>query len=438
MASIRPRKDTGQLLIDFRYRGERCREQTLLPDTPVNRARLTKLAARIERAIRSGEFVYGDFFPGSPRAKDAEAATLPAAALPAATPPPSTLPTFESFADVWFAESEVRWRKPHRQTMRDTLDKRFNPTFGSKRLDEITRADVLGFRAEIAKRRGRGGQSLSAKRINKLMAQLKAILTEASERYGFESPARSVQALKQKRAEIFPFTLDEADRLIATAREDYRPYLTVRFLTGLRTGEANGLQWNDIDFEGGQIQVARSVSRSGDGELKSPTSHRFIPMVPPVRAALETQRARALPDCPWVFHTIHGHPIDAVNFTNRVWYPLLRHLELKARPPYQMRHTAATLMLASGENPEWVAKILGHSTTEMLFRVYSRFVPNLTRNDGRAFTGLLHARQTPPATPAATESESNRLLAGLSPEDKRALLAALAAELSHPEESRAT
>src|SRR5690606_10277403 len=71
-----------------------------------------------------------------------------------------------------------------------------------------------------------------------------------------------------------------------------------------------------------------------------------------------------------------------------------RHLGLAARRPYQTRHTAATLMLGSGENPEWAAHILGHSNTEMLFRVYSRYVPNLTRNDGRAFTGLVSAGAT--------------------------------------------
>ena len=32
---------------------------------------------------------------------------------------------------------------------------------------------------------------------------------------------------------------------------------------------------------------------------------------------------------------------------------------------------------------------IGHSTTEMLFRVYSRYVPNLTRRDGSAFERLL-------------------------------------------------
>ena len=208
-------------------------------------------------------------------------------------------------------------------------------------------------------------------------------------------------------------------------------YLTVRCLTGLRTGEVNGLQWDDIDFEAGVIRVVRTVSRDGDGDTKTDGSKRDIPMVPPVRIALESQRQAALPGCVWVFHTMHGHPVDAVNFTNRVWYPLLRHLGLKRRPPYQMRHTAASLMLASGENPEWVAKVLGHATTEMLFRVYSRFVPNLTRNDGRAYTGLLNAQQAPVSVPVDSGGQSSRLIAGLSAEDKRALLAALTVELAH-------
>ncbi len=61
----------------------------------------------------------------------------------------------------------------------------------------------------------------------------------------------------------------------------------------------------------------------------------------------------------------------------RVWHPILRFLGLKSRRAYQTRHTAATLWLSAGENPEWIARQLGHSTTEMLFRVYSRYIPML-------------------------------------------------------------
>jgi integrase len=94
----------------------------------------------------------------------------------------------------------------------------------------------------------------------------------------------------------------------------------------------------------------------------------------------------------YVFCNREGKPLDNKNFTDRVWSPLLRHLGLNLRRPYQMRHTAATLWLAAGEAPEWIARQLGHSSTEMLFRVYSRYVPNLTRRDGSAIDRLLTSR----------------------------------------------
>ena len=94
----------------------------------------------------------------------------------------------------------------------------------------------------------------------------------------------------------------------------------------------------------------------------------------------------------FVFCMRTGNPLINRNVTGRIWYPTLRHLGLRERRPYQTRHTTATLWLASGENPEWIARQMGHTTTEMLFRVYSCFVPNLTRKDGSAFENLLLAK----------------------------------------------
>lgn len=91
----------------------------------------------------------------------------------------------------------------------------------------------------------------------------------------------------------------------------------------------------------------------------------------------------------FVFCKVNGGCIDHNNITKRVWYPLLKRLGLEKRRPYQTRHTAATLWLASGESPEWIAKQMGHANTEMLFKVYSRYVPNLTRRDGSAMDKLL-------------------------------------------------
>ena len=47
------------------------------------------------------------------------------------------------------------------------------------------------------------------------------------------------------------------------------------------------------------------------------------------------------------------------------------------------------LAFAAGESPEWIAKQLGHNSTQMLFRVYSRYVPDLSGRDGHAFEQML-------------------------------------------------
>jgi integrase len=67
----------------------------------------------------------------------------------------------------------------------------------------------------------------------------------------------------------------------------------------------------------------------------------------------------------------------------------LAYLGIAYRRPYETRHTAATLWLGAGENPTWIAKQMGHSNTEMLFTVYTRYVPNLTRQDGSAMERLI-------------------------------------------------
>jgi integrase len=432
MASIRPRAETGHLVIDFRYRGKRCREQTLLPDSPANRERLEKLVERMQRSMTAGTFVYSEFFPGSPMAslEQVEVGATKLATLDSASPARASAvatPLFKDFTNQWFEESKPRWRKRNSDATRDMIDLVFLPLLGEKALRDITRADLLGFRAEISKRPGRGGQLISAKRVNKIMSILASILNEGCDRFGLTSPSRGIKPLKQKRSDVFPFSLTEVNSLISSVREDYRPYLTVRSLTGMRTGEVDGLQWGDLDFDKELIHIERTYSRDGDGETKTEMSRRVIPMVAAVKDALLAQRKSQLNDCPWVFHSPQGNPIDANNFANRVWYPLLRHLGLKKRPPYQMRHTAATLMLASGENPEWVAKLLGHSTTEMLFRVYSRYVPNLTRNDGGAYAGMLNHRLDRSASP----DEAPKLdLASMSVEQKAQLIAQLTRSLT--------
>ena len=156
----------------------------------------------------------------------------------------------------------------------------------------------------------------------------------------------------------------------------------------MRTGEIDGLQWQFVDFERRQILVRQSLVREELVYTKNDGSFRSIDMSGPVYDALLAQK-KATGALDFVFCSRNGSPLLHRNVTHRVWYPLLRHLDLRKRRPYQTRHTAATLWLAAGEAPEWIARQMGHTTTEMLFRVYSRYVPNLTRRDGSAMERLL-------------------------------------------------
>jgi len=172
--------------------------------------------------------------------------------------------------------------------------------------------------------------------------------------------------------------------------------MTVRFFTGMRSGEIHGLKWKYVDIERRLILVRETFVGGEDEYTKTDASQRDIYMSEVVYRALEEQR-KTTGSHEYVFCNRSGEPLDTANVTKRVWYPLLRNLRLDPRRPYQTRHTAATLWLASGETPEWIARQLGHASTEMLFRVYSRFVPNLTRRDGSAMDRLLDATFKPGA-----------------------------------------
>ena len=381
MGNIRARQETGNLFFDFRHQNRRCREQTALSDTPANRRKLQGMIEKIEAEITLGTFDYARYFPDSPLATTpASSRTQPAAA---------TAPLFSDFATTWLEEKRIEWRPSHYRTIKQTLEQRLLPVFGNKPVSQIAKTDILNFRASLASVPGRKGKpGLTASRINHILTPLRMILGDAAERYGFTSPYHGIKSLKVPRSDVEPFNLDEVRLILAKVRPDFRNYYTIRFFTGMRTGEIDGLKWKYVDFERRQILVREAWVNGESAYTKNDGSQREIDMSQPVYEALRAQQA-VTGKSEYVFCARNGEPLNHNNVTKRIWYPLLRHLDLRPRRPYQTRHTAATLWLAAGESPEWIARQMGHTTTEMLFRVYSRFVPNLTRRDGSAFERLI-------------------------------------------------
>lgn len=385
MASIRARR--GKLFVDFRYMGIRCRETTNLEDTVANRKKLEKILKKIEAEITLGVFDYATYFPKSERAKEMSRLADRAEACI------SRNPTFKQFSAIWFDEKKIEWRSSYQEKVRIILDNYLLPHFGGKAIHTIKKSDLMTFRSSLAKvRYGKNNQSsLSVARINQIMIPLRMILEEASDRYNFDMPYKNIKNLKQARPDVNPFTLQEVWRFLNYVRKDYKPYYTIRFFTGMRTSEIDGLKWDCVNFDRREISIKEALVNGELGPPKTLGSQRDIAMSQLVYDAFIEQRRRTYGKSEFVFCNSQGNPLEYRNVNRRVWKPTLEMLGLKHRRAYQTRHTAATLWLSAGENPEWIARQMGHSSTEMLFRVYSRYVPDVTRQDGSAIDNLLLA-----------------------------------------------
>jgi len=122
-----------------------------------------------------------------------------------------------------------------------------------------------------------------------------------------------------------------------------------------------------------------------EGPPKTMSSHRDVDMLDPLFEALRKHRLEARAGSTYVFSGNTGRPLEVNNLRNRIWYPAIAAAGLRRRTMYQTRHTFASLMLGHGEDPLWVARMLGHTGLDMIFKHYGKFIRNRSRKDGGRF-----------------------------------------------------
>jgi integrase len=177
------------------------------------------------------------------------------------------------------------------------------------------------------------------------------------------------------------------------AATQWEPLLATLALLGLRRGEALGLSWADVDLDAGVLTVRRSLSRvATDGKTRlviSPTktkgSRRPLP-IPPILVDLlrtwriEQTRQRLQIGENWgltwvdeclVFTTPLGTPIDPDNLRHAL-ERLGREAGIGHVHPHQLRHSVASVLIASGHTPPEVARVLGHSSPAVTLTYYAR------------------------------------------------------------------
>lgn len=204
--------------------------------------------------------------------------------------------------------------------------------------------------------------------------------------------------------EVNPLDPEEVGAFLTACPTRWRPYFSVACWTGVRPNELAALRWGDVDGVRGTFRIRLGRYRGQEDPPKTASSVRDIDLLPPVVDALKAQKAQQAaerlkagrgapePGQEYVFTGPEAGLLNVTALRDRVWYPALTKAGLRRRIMYQTRHTFASNALAAGEAPSWVAAMLGHTSPEMLFSVYARFIPNRTHRDGSALLSRMTER----------------------------------------------
>jgi integrase len=160
--------------------------------------------------------------------------------------------------------------------------------------------------------------------------------------------------------------------------------------TGMREGELLALRWPDLDLDRATLLVQANLIWTPGGfefeEAKTAHSRRRIALPRTAVDALRMHRARqaeerlrlgaAWTDLDLVFVNTLGGPYDASNLRN--WfYRVLKRAGLPRVRFHDLRHTAATLLLARGVNVKVVSEMLGHANVGITLSIYGHVLPHM-------------------------------------------------------------
>jgi integrase len=151
------------------------------------------------------------------------------------------------------------------------------PYFKEDVVSEIKKTRAKEFRTALSELQGRKGL-LTNKRINNIMAVLRLILNEAAEELDFPSPFANLKPLSIKKPIIMPLSLKEVFLFLASVPKAFYNYYVVRFFTGMRTAEIDGLKWIYVDFINKKIMIRDTWQNKQWVDPKTQSSIRDIDM----------------------------------------------------------------------------------------------------------------------------------------------------------------
>lgn len=220
------------------------------------------------------------------------------------------------------------------------------------------------------------------------------------ERFNPAQALKSARIRKQDRRAIDPFSIQDAETLIAAIHREWGEtqgnYDEFRFFTGQRPSEQMALVLTDYDPTHGLLSITKARVGGTDRDRTKTGEDRRVALCPRARSVLERQlqlrerwRHEGRIEHAQLFFDADGTPIRRHSQVYGRWRATLKRLAIRYRKPYAARHSSVSWQLMIGKNPLWVAQQHGHSIVTML-SVYAAWTQGL-REDVAAIRRALRA-----------------------------------------------
>ena len=288
------------------------------------------------------------------------------------------------------------------------------PYLGDRRVRDVTPEVVLAWQRKLAKeggtkrKKGRDGKLLPGKPLAPNTIRLArsslsgAFKLAATTGLIPSNPMLLAPRPKPRRSIPQNWTPEQAREFLSLMEGD-RTWPAWAFLlgSGLRIGELVSLRWNSVDLRRRHVRVVDFVSTLGYDLVpstgKSRDAVRTIELddglVGVLRQQKVVQNTERLAATEWVatdlvFTTPVGgqyHPQSL----SRLLATYSKELGLPRLTAHGLRHTSATLMLASGVPPKVAAERLGHADPTLFTNLYSHVTPTMQRDAAEKIGSLL-------------------------------------------------
>lgn len=318
--------------------------------------------------------------------------------------------TVGEWLDIWYDTHKNDWKVTSRKQREMAIRLQMKPLLGKYKLQQLDRSTYKREYLNVLEKKYKPSTVQLLHNLFKIAINA-AVDDEILLRNRFTKMTLSVNQEAESQPENY-FSPAELNKFLQSAKEhenetNYTFFLTLAF-TGVRRGEALGLQWKNIDTENKTITIERTRDGKGVRTPKTKNSYRTIPVADPLIRQLQAYRKWCLEtklyyglkmkEDSFVFISYqNGEPIG----DNTPMYSLRRLLEkanIGVKPKdklptvtlHGLRHTHCTMLLSQGANVKAIAERLGN-TPQMIYEIYGHVLEEMEMETVALFSRSLEA-----------------------------------------------